>query len=72
MPHSTELHIVERLRKVSPKVLEVQITVDDALALSQPWTTTKRYTAASGEIQEYVCEENNRNRPDQRGVTTAK
>lgn len=72
VPHSTELHIVERLRKVSPKVLEVQITVDDALALSQPWTTTKRYTAASGEIQEYVCEENNRNRPDQRGVTTAK
>jgi len=72
VPHSEALHLVERVRRIGPKQIEVQITVDDPLALSAPWTTTKRYAAATGEIQEYVCQENNRNRPDQNGVTTAK
>ena len=66
------LHVVERVRKVSPKELEVTLTVTDPEAFAKPWTTVKRYAAVEGDIQEYVCEENNRNRPDANGVTTAK
>lgn len=72
VPHSDKLHVVERVRKVSPKELEVTLTVTDPEAFAKPWTTVKRYAAVEGEVQEYVCEENNRNRPDANGVTTAK
>ena len=37
-PHSDALHFVERIRRVSPKALEYEVTIDDAKAYKKPWT----------------------------------
>jgi hypothetical protein len=37
-PHSEALHLVERIRRVNPKALEYEVTIDDAKAYKKPWT----------------------------------
>jgi len=37
-PHSDALHFVERIRRVSPKALEYEVTIDDPKAYKKPWT----------------------------------
>ena len=37
-PHSDALHFVERIRRVTPKALEYEVTIDDAKAYKKPWT----------------------------------
>lgn len=66
--HSDKMHIVERFRLTAPDTLEVVTTIDDPLALAKPWTTSrifKRHT--NWTIDEYICEQNNRNQADQNG-----
>lgn len=41
--HSDALHIKERMRLVSKDVLEDEITLEDAKALTTPWVSTVRY-----------------------------
>jgi hypothetical protein len=69
-PHSDELTITERIRRTAADTLEDQITLTDAKAFAQPFTTTRVYKAhPDWTIGEYVCEENNRNKIDPKGVT---
>jgi hypothetical protein len=37
-PHTDALHFVERIRRLSPKALEYEVTVDDPKAYKKPWT----------------------------------
>ncbi len=37
-PHSDALHFVERIRRLNPKALEYEVTIDDAKAYKKPWT----------------------------------
>ena len=70
LPHSDELKVVERIRKLGPEKLEDQITLIDPKAYSRPWTVIRTYTKKPGEqILQYVCEENNRNPVDEEGNT---
>jgi hypothetical protein len=39
-PHSDQLHIIERIRRVDRDHLEDQITIDDPKAYAKPWTGT--------------------------------
>ena len=56
-PHSNEMHLVERYRRPDLGHLNVELTIDDAKALTQPYTFTRSFTMAPGwELQEYVCE----------------
>lgn len=69
--HSDRMHIVERIRLVAPEVLEVAMVITDEVAFEGPSTRTLRLKRRENmEIQEYVCAENNRNVPDESGVTT--
>lgn len=69
--HSEQMHVAERLRLVEPDVLEVIMVVTDEVAYVQPRSRTIRLKRRRDmEIQEYVCAENNRNAPDESGVTT--
>ncbi len=67
--HSAAMHVVERIRKLEDGSLEVLFTIDDPEAFTQPWTA-KRVWEWRPDIRfyEYVCEENNRNAPDENGV----
>ena len=68
MPHSDQLHVVERYRRVDDSTLEVLVTLTDAKTFTAPWQTRavfKSVPPGTG-IAEYVCE-NNRNAPDAQG-----
>jgi hypothetical protein len=60
-PHSNRLHITQRLRRLDLGHLEITLTLDDPGAFRKPWTVTKTATLAPDEeIQEYICNENNK------------
>ena len=56
-PHSEAMHLVERYTRPDLGHLDVQVTIDDPKAMTQPYTFTRTFTLApSWELQEYVCE----------------
>jgi hypothetical protein len=56
LPHSDALHLVERMRRVSSDVLQVDITVDDPKTYAKPWTAQKMFNShPDWEILENVC-----------------
>jgi hypothetical protein len=59
-PHSEEMTIRERIRFISPGVLENRITVTDPKALTKPWETVYNYrkaTPPNDELREFACAE---------------
>jgi hypothetical protein len=51
---------VERIRRVSHDVLQVDITIDDPKTYVKPWTAQRIFDLKPGwEISEHICEENN-------------
>jgi hypothetical protein len=70
--HSAQLRVIERfhLAPGDPDTLVVDTTLEDPLALNQPWRTTRTYARArAGELLEFICEENDRNPVDAAGKT---
>lgn len=68
LPHSEELHIVERITWQNDDTIHNEITVMDELALTEPLQRTVQYSRRPDwRIQEYSCLENNRDRPDESG-----
>lgn len=66
--HSDQMHIIERLRLSAPDTLEVVTTIDDAKALTKPFSATKILKRhRDWDIAEYVCEQNNRNLATDKG-----
>lgn len=63
LKHSAQLHFIERMKLISPNVMQNQMTLDDPVAFVHPWTVTRTFDRAKpGEsIHEFVCEQNNRN-----------
>ncbi|HVB87092.1 MAG TPA: hypothetical protein VNK23_10570 [Candidatus Dormibacteraeota bacterium] len=61
-PHSDKMRIVERFKLLDPDTMQITTTVIDPIALTHPYTTTrilKRHRDWT--IDEYICEQNNRN-----------
>jgi hypothetical protein len=71
IPHSDELHVVERYRRTDQNTLEIVVTLDDPRTFTKPWDAKVIYKSApSGtRVNEYICE-NNRNDADEHGQTT--
>jgi hypothetical protein len=60
LPHSDELHVIERYRRPDLGHLEVEITLEDPKAFTKPHTFKRTYTLLQQwEIHEYVCNEFN-------------
>jgi hypothetical protein len=60
-PHSDEMKMVERIRKISPTELEVLITVSDPQYYSRDWQVRFLYNVRNDlRIQDYVCGEEHR------------
>jgi hypothetical protein len=70
--HSDKEHITERFHKIDGgRQLEVDTTVEDPVTLERPYSYSRYFQwRPDVRIQEYVCEENNRNAPVN-GVTVA-
>ena len=67
-PKSSALTVTERYQKRAPDVLEITFTIDDPKTYANPWTARAQFRwAPDARLAEYVCEENNRNKPDASG-----
>jgi hypothetical protein len=61
IPHSEQLHIVERYHRTSKDRIELLMTFDDPKAFTRTWTTvTHLKLEPAKRLSEYYCE-NNRN-----------
>jgi hypothetical protein len=59
-PHTSQMHLIETFHRVDYGNLEMQVTIDDPGAFIKPWVTTRSTTLVTqGDMQEYVCNENN-------------
>jgi hypothetical protein len=68
MPHSDQIRITERIRRVAPDTLHDQITIEDPVVLEKPYTYTLAYRRIPNyEMVEFVCD-NNREYVDDKGV----
>lgn len=70
VPHSDQLEVFMRLTKLTPDFFELEIRLEDPLALSQPWTSVRRYQRAPADYlaQEYNCFEGNKHRVNEDGT----
>jgi hypothetical protein len=58
-PHSDALHLVERIRHIDPKFMEIEFTVDDPKAYTKPWRTKLIFESRPDwKIMEQICEDN--------------
>ncbi len=54
VPHTKDLHIVERI-KLTPEGFNDELTLTDPNLFEKPWVTAKRYKKSDSELQEYHC-----------------
>jgi len=59
-PHTDQMHIVEKYTRPNKGTLHYEAMIDDPGAYTKPWTVAWDIPwTASGELQEYICQENN-------------
>ena len=59
-PHTEKLHVIERYRRPDSAHLDYDVTIDDPGAYTKPFVMHGHSALdTSGEIMEYVCNENN-------------
>ena len=58
-PHSDALHVVERIRRIDPKFMEIAFTIDDPKAYTKPWGTKLIFELKpTWNMKEQICEDN--------------
>ncbi len=55
VPHSDQLRVVERIRRSNENELIVDITVEDPIAFTEPWTSRKIFDKVDWSLEEFVC-----------------
>lgn len=69
-PHSDQMRIVERLKLLSPDMMQDEVTVTDPVYFTGPWQIKWVYKRKPGyKMQEYVCESNREYRDPETGGT---
>jgi len=58
VPHSKDLKVTERIRRLDEKNMEIVSTIDDPKMYTKPWSFTTYPKRLNGEILEYICNEN--------------
>jgi hypothetical protein len=56
--HSEELRVVERIRALDADHLEIDITMEDPIALAAPWHGKRRLRRTDWTIEEFSCMDN--------------
>lgn len=67
-PHSGKMKIIERFRLLDPDTMSIETTIVDPVVLEHPYTSTqilKRHRDWT--LDEYICEQNNRNSLTEKG-----
>ena len=59
-PHSTDLHVTERFRRIDFDHMQIDFVIEDAKALTKPWTVTRKLKREKTPAwAEYFCHEAN-------------
>jgi hypothetical protein len=58
VPHSEQLRVVERIRRIEPDRLQIDITMEDPVALMEPWVGQRFYRRVDWSIEEFMCMDN--------------
>jgi hypothetical protein len=58
VPHSGEMRVVERFHVNDRGLLQIDMRVEDPVALAQPWEFSRYYRKTDWTIEEQVCEDN--------------
>jgi hypothetical protein len=67
-PHSDKMKILERFHLVDPNTMNIETTITDPVALTEPYTTNRILRRhRDWTIEEYICEEDNQNYVDSGG-----
>ena len=60
LPHTEQLHTIERLTRVDASTIEYRVTIEDPGAYTAPWTGGFDLNWEEGtELFEYICQEAN-------------
>ena len=60
LPHSSEMRVMERIRKLDADTLEDVLTIDDPKTYTRSWSTRVTYKRQPGlRLKEYVCTDSN-------------
>jgi len=59
MGAADHLHLVERLTRIAEDRLDYEITVDDSMTWTRPWTAVIRLKPSDEKLYEYACHEGN-------------
>jgi hypothetical protein len=59
-PHTEQLHTIERFRRTDFGHIEYKVTIDDPGAYTRPFTLTAHFPLQTGDLMEYICNEDNR------------
>jgi hypothetical protein len=54
-PHSDELHLVQRFRRIDHDNLQLDVTIDDPKAYTRPWTGRKIFKLSQRDFIEHSC-----------------
>ena len=68
-PHSQELHLTERIRRIEGNQIEFDITLDDPVMFTQPWKLKRLYRFSGYRTMEGSYCETNRNPVSENGQT---
>jgi hypothetical protein len=65
IPHSEDLHVVERLRRTGMDTMEDRVTLEDPKTFTKPWTLVYQFKRVPGaQLGEFICDNGtNRNLP---------
>ena len=55
VPHSDQLRVVERIRRTDGNELIIDITVEDPVAFTEPWTVRRVFDSVDWRLEESVC-----------------
>ncbi|HWK54107.1 MAG TPA: DUF6152 family protein [Hyphomicrobiales bacterium] len=59
LPHTSKLHLIERISRLDANTLQYAVTVDDPGAYTRPWTSTAILQwVPTMELPEYFCQDN--------------
>jgi hypothetical protein len=58
LPHSDQLRVVERIRRLDEDTLRIEITIHDPVAFVEPWSAERFYRKTDWQIEEFVCMDN--------------
>jgi hypothetical protein len=59
LPHTEQLHLIERFTRVDMKTMKYEVTIDDPWAYTKPWTSSWTFEWISGEeLPYFLCQDN--------------